>query len=98
MFPVAKHTAHRAYCNHWRCNATTQTSEDIMSDFKPGSLSEQLETLLDKHGLMDVLIALECLCTDKADHIRINWQDNSLAREWDKYAKLLQTLARKVTI
>jgi hypothetical protein len=67
-----------------------------MSDFKPGSLSEQLETLLDKHGLLAIATALEGLCSDKAEHLRVNWQDRSSAKVWDRAAKHLDTLTNHV--
>ncbi len=42
----------------------------------------ELETLIDRCGLSSVLMALSEICGEKADHIRSNWQDEHLARDW----------------
>lgn len=57
------------------------------------SLCDALEALIDKHGLLDVVTGLELVCMDKANHIRLNWQDNGLARVWRAAEKKFQTLA-----
>jgi hypothetical protein len=36
------------------------------------------------------------VCCAKAQHTRVNWQDEPLARTWDRDAKVLETAARKV--
>lgn len=41
-----------------------------------------LENLIDKRGIEDVLIAISELCGAKADHIKVNWQDMQLALRW----------------
>lgn len=69
-----------------------------MSDFKPGSLSEQVEALIDQHSLLDVLVAIECACGDKAEHIRHNWQDRKLARLWDSASKAVGRAIRHPSI
>jgi hypothetical protein len=58
-------------------------------------LIEHLETIVDDRGLLDMLIALECMCSEKADHLRVNWQDKSAAKEWDKMAVLIRKVADK---
>lgn len=47
------------------------------------TVSEQLETLVDKHGMEAIAAYLASMCREKADHIRTNWQDEMLARAWD---------------
>ena len=43
-----------------------------------------LEDILDKSSMRNVLDALGEICYEKAEHIRINWQDEPLAKLWDK--------------
>ena len=43
-----------------------------------------LETLIDQIGLYEVLSTVEAICADKADHCRTNWQDEGLAKLWDR--------------
>ena len=45
---------------------------------------QTLETLIDAYGLEGVLYAIGDICAEKADHIRSNWQDERLAKEWSK--------------
>ena len=49
--------------------------------------SKQLEELIDKHGLRSITEELAMICYEKAQHIRENWQDDKLAKTWDKDAK-----------
>lgn len=54
------------------------------------NVSEQLEALVDRpNGLLDVLVALECICSEKADHLRVNWQDKVSARQWDAASRAI---------
>lgn len=43
-----------------------------------------LERLVDAYGLETVLYILGDICTDKAEHIRSNWQDERTAKYWGK--------------
>lgn len=47
------------------------------------NVTEQLEAMIDRHGLLHVLTGLGLVCHEKADHIRANWQDKVTARAWD---------------
>ena len=51
---------------------------------KSEKLAETLEALVDKHGLAEVLAALSDVCMDKAEHLRVNWQDVRSARRYDE--------------
>ncbi len=62
---------------------------------KPNDLPGELENIIDRHSLSAVLLALEVVCGEKADHIRANWQDKTLAREWDKYSKRMGKQSRE---
>jgi hypothetical protein len=58
----------------------------------------QLEAMVDKVGLSNVLYALAHIARMKADHIAINWQDHRLARSWgddaNRIEKTIRTLSR----
>jgi|KBSSwiStaDraftv2_1062776.scaffolds.fasta_scaffold07344_15 hypothetical protein len=41
-----------------------------------------LEMLIDRRGAEDVLIAISEICGEKAEHIKVNWQDLTLALRW----------------
>jgi hypothetical protein len=50
-------------------------------------IENAVEALIDKYGLCPVVHGMSIVCSQKADHIRHNWQDNGLARQWDNAAK-----------
>jgi hypothetical protein len=41
-----------------------------------------LERLIDRRGIEQVLQQISELCGAKAEHIASNWQDTALARQW----------------
>ena len=43
-----------------------------------------LETLINQIGLYEVLSTIEAICAEKADHFRTSWQDEGLAKLWDR--------------
>jgi hypothetical protein len=43
---------------------------------------EQLEALVDRTSLAEVIKALAEVCDGKADQARGNWQDEALAQAW----------------
>lgn len=60
--------------------------------------SEQLEVLehmVDASGVTGILQALVEICQLKAEHIHVNWQDDSLAQRWKQRASKLDKLATK---
>lgn len=59
-------------------------------------LNSQLETLVDRHGVLGVLSALSFICVEKADHIASNWQDAHLAKTWDYTASVLEKVHDKL--
>jgi hypothetical protein len=60
------------------------------------NITEDLEAMVDKHGLTHVLVGLSLVCSEKAEHIRINWQDKALAKDWDADAKTIDKALRYV--
>jgi hypothetical protein len=66
-----------------------------MAYFEEGSEAMQaLETMVDRVGVRNVLWALEKIANMKADHIREKWQDDSLARAWERCGVSLDRAAR----
>ena len=61
------------------------------------NITEELKKLIDATSLLDVVIGLELVCSEKAEHIRVNWQDKQSANVWDKASTMLRKLARSVT-
>lgn len=56
-----------------------------------------LELLVDREGLDEVLRSLGIVCADKADHIRASYSDASLAGRWDAAAKAIFKVSENVT-
>lgn len=43
-----------------------------------------LEALVDRFGIATVTSALADVADAKADHVRTNWQDDPLAKSWER--------------
>lgn len=52
-----------------------------------------LERMVDMYGLRGVLDALSSIAFEKAEHVRTNWDDESLAREWEMKASKVGLVA-----
>lgn len=59
-------------------------------------MNDILEKLIDTHGLQAVIASLSQICFEKAEHIQENWQDDKLAKLWEKNAKVLATAQSKL--
>ena len=55
-----------------------------------------LEEMIDRHGLTHVVIGLSLVCSEKAEHLRVNWQDRTSAKVWDADAKTLEKAAQSI--
>jgi hypothetical protein len=60
------------------------------------NICETLEAMIDQHSLLDVMTGLVCVCSEKADHLRTNWQDNASARTWDSDSVAIENLLRNI--
>ena len=58
------------------------------------TLIDEIERLIDAHGLASFLETTAAVCDLKADHIRTNWQDWSTAQPWDRMSGRLATQVR----
>lgn len=68
-----------------RGNAAT---EDAMTEY-------DVEEYIDKHGMTHLLVMIENICYGKAEHLRTNWQDKAMARDWERLARHVNKLARE---
>lgn len=59
-------------------------------------ITEDLEAMIDKHGLTHVLTGLACVCREKAEHLRSNWQDAASARVWTRDAQICDAAAIRI--
>lgn len=57
---------------------------------------DQLEIIIDSNGLNAVIDALAAIACEKADHIRSNYQDEHLAKSWEKDQKRLDSIMEKI--
>jgi hypothetical protein len=53
-----------------------------------------LESIIDRYGLWCTLEKLELLCFEKAAHIRCDFQDEDLARKWERAGRFIGQTAR----
>lgn len=56
----------------------------------------ELENMIDKSNLAQVIQDLVDICYGKAEHLRVNWQDESAAKGWDKAAAKLESIIAKL--
>jgi len=61
-------------------------------------IKTQLEQMIDSNSVSVVLLFLAEVCDQKAEHIRENWQDKSLAKTWQKPANQVRTLSGNIEI
>lgn len=58
---------------------------------------ERIEREIDAEGLVALFEVIVLVCHEKAAHIRENWQDESLAKDWERAGKQVDRwLASKV--
>jgi hypothetical protein len=57
---------------------------------------EALEKLVDASTLATVLEALAEVCHEKAEHLRVNWQDSGMAVAWTRAGNRIQATANTI--
>jgi hypothetical protein len=60
------------------------------------TMNEELESIIDGHRLCGTLRMLAGVCFEKAEHVRTNWQDETLAKMWERDAETLLKCAERV--
>lgn len=63
-----------------------------MNHIKP----DDLEAMIDSASAWQVMLAFETVLREKAEHLRVNWQDRQSARVYDRFAKRCDTLMREM--
>lgn len=51
------------------------------------AFKEQIEGQIDAFGPVVFAALISEVCSEKADHLRANWQDNTLANVWERIGK-----------
>ena len=57
---------------------------------------DALESLIDTCGLYSVLDGLSGLCGLKAEHLRLQWQDENTAQAWERAESALNKAASQI--
>lgn len=57
---------------------------------------DQLEVMVDRDGLKGIMDMLGTVCSEKADHIRASYGDESLAKKWERDGKTLDSVRAKL--
>lgn len=68
----------------------------INEEMVSGQGMDDIEDLIDKYGLEGICDAISHICGEKADHVRSTWQDEPMAKAWEKNAKLFDALTSKL--
>lgn len=59
-------------------------------------LVEELEKIVDRNSLFDVLTALEFMCYEKEAHISEVWQDRTTAKTWKQDGEQIYSILEKI--
>ncbi len=70
-----------------KCGKVAEAVTHVMTQIKYSR--DHLEAFVDTVGLSMILSDLADIASDKADHIRSAWQDEPLAKTWDRASALL---------
>lgn len=52
-----------------------------------------IEEIIDCNSLAHVLDVIAEICQGKAEHLRVNWQDNAQAKAWERAGNKIARLA-----
>ena len=64
--------------------------------YTPATASETLESILDQFTMTTIIDFLSSIASEKAEHLRSNWQDEPAARQWERMSKVLERSMEKV--
>jgi hypothetical protein len=76
--------------------ANASLSQPFFSENSPAML--ELESMVDRVGIRNVLYALAKICDGKAEHVASMWQDVSTSQVWNRWAWRIEGLAEGSTI
>lgn len=55
-----------------------------------------LEELIDRHGPAAILESIAAIAREKAEHLRVNWQDDKAAKVWETKATKIERTANAI--
>jgi len=61
----------------------------IIRNTNVDEMLEDLEGLIDKHGMAKIMLGLVHITDEKAEHVKCNWEDLVLADAWRKVSEAL---------
>ena len=73
----AGHSRAHTFKREFKMLATANKIEQQNKDMS------ELESMIDRLGMSEIMLLLVHICDEKAEHIRSNWQDEGLAKRWD---------------
>lgn len=59
-------------------------------------ITRQIEDAIDGYSLEYVLVIVEEIANEKAEHLASNWQDDHSAKVWSKAANIVDVAALKI--
>ena len=68
-------------------------TQDVGSYDYGKEFRDELEGLLDRTTLTLLIESLSVVASEKAEHLRENWQDESAAKAWDVATRYLDRVA-----
>jgi N-methylhydantoinase B/oxoprolinase/acetone carboxylase alpha subunit len=57
--------------------------------YDASEMIDALESLVDKYGMVKIMVGLEHIADEKAEYVQSNWQDLGLADVWRKVSDAL---------
>lgn len=57
---------------------------------------DTIECAMDRVRMPQLMCAIAQICQSKAEHVRSNWQDESLAKVWDKRGAHFEDWASRI--
>jgi len=57
---------------------------------------DRIEQVVDSWNVETVLLMLETVCYEKAEHLRTNWQDPTTAKQWERCAARIARCAHAI--
>lgn len=57
---------------------------------------DNVETLVDRYGVSEVLDMLSAVCRLKSDHCEHAWQDTRLSGQWERVAREVDKAVQRV--
>jgi hypothetical protein len=57
---------------------------------------ESVEKYIDEKGLIPLLTMIENILSEKAEHLAVNWQDRTSAKQWQRAASIVYTAAKGI--